>query len=79
MTGSAFEKANEKNMHLISDMIIAHPEINSFSGLEELVKEAARHGAIHLNFDLKPEYPDTPRNWQDRLETAFLSIVGSGS
>ncbi len=65
-------------MHLISDMIIAHPEVTSFSGLEELVKEAAREGAIHLNFDLKPEYPDTPRNWHDRLETAFLSIVGSG-
>ncbi len=62
----------------ISDMIITHPEITSFSQLEVLVKEAARAGTIHLNFDLKPEYPDTPRNWQDRLETAFLSIVGSG-
>lgn len=62
----------------ISDMIITHPEITSFSQLEELVKEAARAGTIHLSFDLKPEYPDTPRNWQDRLETAFLSIVGSG-
>ncbi len=62
----------------ISDMIIAHPEITSFGGLEELVKEAARHGAIHLSFDLKPEYPDTPRNWQDRLEAAFLSIIGTG-
>jgi hypothetical protein len=62
----------------ISDMIIAHPEVTSFRQLEELVKEAARQGAIHLTFDLKPEYTDTPRNWQDRLETAFLSIVGSG-
>ena len=65
-------------MLLISDMIITHPEVSSFRGLEELVKEAARQGAIHLSFDLKPEYPDTPRNWQDRLEAAFLSIVGSG-
>ena len=62
----------------ISDIIIAHPEISTFSGLEELVKEAARQGAIHLSFDLKPEYPDTPRNWQDRLEAAFLSIIGAG-
>ncbi len=62
----------------ISDMIIAHPEIASFGELEELVKEAAREGAIHLSCDLKPEYPDTPRNWRDRLEAAFLSIVGSG-
>ncbi|MBJ7534258.1 sulfur relay protein DsrC [Rhodomicrobium vannielii ATCC 17100] len=62
----------------ISDIIIAHPEINSFEELESLVQEAARQGAIHLAFDLKPEYPDTPRNWQDRLEAAFLSIIGSG-
>ncbi len=62
----------------ISDIIIAHPEVTSFSQLEELGKEAARQGAIHLSFDLKPEYPDTPRNWQDRLETAFLSVIGSG-
>ncbi|MBT3072004.1 sulfur relay protein DsrC [Rhodomicrobium sp. Az07] len=62
----------------ISDLIIAHPEIASFGELEELVKDAARQGTIHLAFDLKPEYPDTPRNWQDRLEAAFLSIVGSG-
>jgi len=65
-------------MILISDIIIAHPEINSFSELEELVKDEARQGAIHLAFDLKPEYPDTPRNWQDRLEAAFFSIIGSG-
>ena len=65
-------------MLLISDMIIAHPEISAFGELEELVREAARQGSIHLSFDLKPEYPDTPRNWQDRLEAAFLSIVGSG-
>jgi hypothetical protein len=65
-------------MLLISGIFIARHGVTSFSELEELVKEAARQGAIHLNFDLEPEYPDTPRNGQDRLEAAFLSIVGSG-
>ncbi len=62
----------------ISELIIAHPEITSFEELEELVKEAARQGTIQLSFDLKPEYPDTPRKWQDRLETVFTSIIPSG-
>jgi hypothetical protein len=62
----------------ISELIIAHPEITSFGELEELVKEAARQGTIHLSFDLKPEYPDTPRKWQDRLEIAFTSVIPSG-
>ena len=62
----------------ISDLIISHPEITSFEELEELVKEAARQGEIHLSFDLIPEYPDTPRKWQDRLEAAFTSVIGRG-
>ena len=62
----------------ISELIISHPQMTSFEELEELVKEAARQGEIHLSLDLKPEYPDTPKKWQDRLETAFTSIIGSG-
>ncbi len=65
-------------MAQISDLIIAHPEFTSFDQLEELVKEVARQGEIHLSFDLKPEYLDTPRRWQDRLETAFTSIIPRG-
>ena len=26
---------------------------------------------IVLHMDLKPDYPDTPRDWQNRLELAF--------
>lgn len=55
----------------ISDLIIRHPEITSFAQLEEKVAEAARQGEIHLYFDLKPEYPDTPRKWEAELELAF--------
>jgi hypothetical protein len=62
----------------ISDLIIGHPDVRSFTGLEDLVKAAARAGVVNLSFDLKPEYTDTPRNWQDRLEIAFTSVVGDG-
>jgi hypothetical protein len=71
-------KKRENPLVQISDIIIAHPEVTSFAGLEELVKQSARQGEIHLAFDLKPEYPDTPRRWQDRLEIAFLSVIGDG-
>lgn len=62
----------------ISDLVINHPEVRSFAGLLELVKVAARAGAVNLSFDLKPEFTDTPRNWQDQLEIAFTSVVGDG-
>ena len=55
----------------ISDLIIAHPEMTRFDELEELVVDAARRGEIHLYFDIKPEYPDTPRKWEAQLELAF--------
>jgi hypothetical protein len=59
----------------ISDLIIAHPEVSSFKELEELVRRAARAGAINLSFDVKPDFQDTPRAWQDRLEAVFTSVV----
>ncbi|MBI5263317.1 MAG: sulfur relay protein DsrC [Bradyrhizobium sp.] len=55
----------------ISDLIISHPEVTTFGELEELVVEAARGGEVHLYFDIKPEYPDTPRKWEAQLEVAF--------
>jgi hypothetical protein len=58
-------------MASISDLIIAHPEVTSFVELENLVVEVARQGEIHLYFDIKPEYPDTPRKWEQQLELAF--------
>jgi hypothetical protein len=57
----------------VSDLMIQHPEATSFAELERLVIEAARSGEIHLYFDIKPEYPDTPRKWETRLELAFYN------
>ncbi|MDE2578887.1 MAG: sulfur relay protein DsrC [Hyphomicrobiales bacterium] len=58
-------------MARISEIIIAHPEVTSFQQLEELVAQAARDGEIHLFMDIKPEYPDTPRKWEQQLELTF--------
>lgn len=60
----------------ISDLMISHPDVTSFDSLKELVKKAARAGAVNLSFDLKPEYQDTPRDWRDQLEIAFTSVPG---
>ncbi len=58
-------------MARISELIIGHPEVRSFVELENLVVQAARDGEIHLYFDIKPEFPDTPRKWEQQLELAF--------
>ena len=55
----------------LSDLVIQHPEVDSFHGIVFLVRQRAEDGEIFLNFDVKPDYIDTPRNWQWQLETAF--------
>jgi hypothetical protein len=53
--------------------MIANQQIDSFDGLLAVVQEAARQGERFLRFDVKPPYPDTPDNWEDRIEAVFSS------
>lgn len=65
-------------MARISELIIGNPQMTTFSELEQKVVQAARDGEIHLYFDIKPEYPDTPRKWEHRLEQAFYDAEAPG-
>ncbi len=55
----------------LSELVIQNPEAGSFHDIVLLVRQRAEGGEIFLNFDVKPDYIDTPRNWQWQLETAF--------
>lgn len=55
----------------LSDLIIGHPEVTSFTELEKLVAHAGASGIMHLEFDIKPDFRDTPRKWEWLLEAAF--------
>ena len=55
----------------ISDIIIQNPEINSFDELMKAVRNITSDDVLFLNFDVKPDYRDTPREWQWKLEAAF--------
>ncbi len=55
----------------VSDLVIEHPEVRSFQDLKRLVMAAAESGYRFLQFDVKPEFVDTPRNWDLILESAF--------
>ena len=39
--------------------------------VEEFKKEKAKQGEIFIKIDLKPPYPDTPEDWEDKIESAF--------
>jgi hypothetical protein len=58
----------------LSDILIADLELASFIELTDVVKQRAREGEMFLNMDVKPQFKDTPTDWQDRLEAAFTSV-----
>ncbi|MEO5343916.1 MAG: sulfur relay protein DsrC [Gammaproteobacteria bacterium SHHR-1] len=62
-------------MLYLSQILIAHQDLDSFDQLMELVEEHARQGERFFRMDVKPQYSDTPENWEDRLEAAFSGRV----
>ncbi len=59
----------------LSDLIIRNPQINSFDDLLLEVRRRVSAGEIHQQFDIKPDYRDTPRNGQWVIESAFSQGV----
>jgi hypothetical protein len=59
----------------LSDILVGHQDLESFDQLLPLVQAVARSGERFFRMDVKPPYPDTPENWEDRLEAAFSGLV----
>lgn len=58
-------------MAQLSDLIIGNPDVTTFKELEELVQHLGSSGEMFMEFDVKPDYRDTPKKWQWQLEAAF--------
>ncbi len=57
-------------MLYLSEVLIQNPELLNFDELLEVIKVRAK-SEMFFRIDVKPPYPDTPENWEDRLEAAF--------
>ena len=57
-------------LHL-SEVLIQHHELQSFEDLLEVIRQRAKGGERFFRIDVKPNFTDTPDNWEDRLEAAF--------
>ncbi|MBT3276874.1 sulfur relay protein DsrC [Candidatus Thioglobus sp.] len=59
-------------MLLISEIIIANPQIDDFEELVSVLKTISKASDERFfRMDVKPDYQNTPDNWEDRLEAAF--------
>lgn len=55
----------------ISDILIEEFDLESFEDLVQAVKKRSG-GERFLRIDIKPPFADTPENWEDLLESAFV-------
>ncbi len=58
---------------LLSELIIQNPDVSMFVDLLAVIRHRAEEGGqFFLEVDLKPDFPDTPRNWEFLVESAFV-------
>lgn len=60
-------------MLYLSEVLLQHHDIESFDELLKVVQQRAQR-EMFFKIDVKPTYPDTPPNWEDQLEGAFVGI-----
>jgi predicted metalloendopeptidase len=59
-------------MLLLSEIMIAHTDLESFEDLVAVVKKVSKtSNERFFKMDVKPDYQDTPDNWEDIIEAAF--------
>lgn len=54
----------------LSEVLMQNPQVETFEELVSVVKERSK-SEMFFRIDVKPQFEDTPENWEDRLEAAF--------
>ena len=62
-------------MLYLSAILIERKDVETFEDFLEVIKEKAASGERFIRFDLKPPFPDTPSNLEDRVESAFSGYI----
>ncbi len=60
-------------MILLSEILIAEYQLASFADLQVAVKQRAMQGERFFGMDVKPQFADTPENWESVLESIFTA------
>jgi len=57
----------------LSEVMIQNPEMKDFEALKKELKKRAAAGELFFRMDVKPQFADTPADWEEKLEAAFTS------
>jgi hypothetical protein len=59
----------------LSEILIEEYQLTSFTDLEAIVRQRAIEGERFLGFDIKPQFADTPADWESVLESIFTARI----
>lgn len=59
----------------LSEILIQNPEMKDFEELKAEIKKRAAGGELFFRMDVKPQFDDTPADWEDKLEATFTSCL----
>ena len=57
----------------LSEIMIQNPEMENFEQLKAEIKKRAATGELFFRMDVKPQFEDTPADWEEKLEATFTS------
>ena len=57
----------------LSEILIAEHQLASFTDLQAAVQQRAIEGERFFGMDIKPQFTDTPENWESVLESIFTA------
>jgi hypothetical protein len=55
----------------LSEILIEEYQLATFSDLQVAVRQRAAAGERFFGIDIKPQFADTPANWESALESIF--------
>ena len=62
-------------MFWLSEILIEEYQLASFIDLEAAVRRRAVQGERFFGIDIKPQFADTPANWESALESIFTARI----
>lgn len=57
----------------LSEILIEEYQLASFNDLQAAVQQRAKSGERFFGIDIKPQFADTPANWEAQLESIFTA------
>lgn len=59
----------------LSEILMQNHELESFDDLVKVIEAKAKAGERFFSMDVRPPFPDTPENWEEKLEAIFTSVT----